>query len=440
MKSVLIDILTHQKEYFYVPQHLRDVQINTHLLKIQSIVGPRWAGKSSLLKLAIDQLLNQGEGWDKICYISFEDERLRREPFEPDIILQAFAEMSPELLNLKDVWFIFDEIQYLQNWGPFVNRIHEQISKKVILTGSNSKTLHTRVAPVMRGRGIPLELLPLSFKEYLVWQSIPFEIYGTGRSKVISAFRTYMHRGGYPEVVLLPENQQLKLLHEYFNAVMFRDILDQQQPANYSYLRYLLHRIASNVGKSTNLRKIYQELKSRGFAVSQGTIYEMAQLAEDVYLHKRISKFDPSVIKRENTDKKSYFIDNGMLRALNTSFSDNHGALLENLILWQLYRQYGSIYTTDIYYYKDQSHECDFVLYKEGGTALPVQVCLRLDEGSTKHRELAGLIKACRQTESQAGIIITAEEENEIWQADIKIMVIPVWKWCALKIDLFAMI
>ena len=81
----------------------------------------------------------------------------------------------------------------------------------------------------------------------------------------------------------------------------------------------------------------------------------MADLAEAVYLYKRISRFDASLVKLENADKKSYFIDNGMLRALSGNFSENKGMLLENLVFWQLYRQYGSIYTTDIYYYKDAS-------------------------------------------------------------------------------------
>ncbi len=437
MKRTLIDILTLQKEHFVGPTHQRRVGIDLQMHKIQAVVGPRRAGKSSLLKLAIGQLLEQGVGWENICYISLEDERLRGEPIEPDLILQAFTELNPGVKSLKDIWFFFDEIQYLQNWEPFINRIHEHISKKIVITGSNSRILHTQVAPVMRGRGIPVEVLPLSFREYLDWQQITFSNYGNDKSKVIAAFRDYMKGGGYPELIGMAEPLQQKILHEYFNAVMFRDLLDQHQPANYAYLRYLLHRIATNVGKTSSLRKIYHELKSRGYAVSNSTMNKMAQLAEDVYLHKRISKFDPSLIKRENADKKSYFIDNGMLRALNNSFTSNHGLLLENLVFWQLYRQYGSIYTLDIYYYRDQSHECDFILYKEGGKALPIQVCLSLHEESTKRREVAGLLKACKITDSSIGIIISEDEELEWTEDGINIRVISAWKWCGEELDLY---
>ena len=165
----------------------------------------------------------------------------------------------------------------------------------------------------------------------------------------------------------------------------------------------------------------------------------MADLAESVYLYKSISKFDYSLVKRENADKKNYFIDNGMLRALNSSFSENYGMLLENLVFWQLYRQYGSIYTTDIYYYKDPTYECDFILYKEGGKALPVQVSWNIDDEDTKGREIKALLKASRMTDSNLGIIITYEIENEIHVDGKRIVIIPAWKWCGLEMDLYSL-
>ncbi|MBW7942899.1 MAG: ATP-binding protein, partial [Candidatus Kuenenia stuttgartiensis] len=325
MRRVFYNILQLSKEYFREPSHRREVKIEVSKNKIQTISGSRRAGKSSLMKLAIAQLLEQGIGWDKICYVSFEDERLLGQPYEPDLLLQAFAELYPENPLLKEVHFFFDEIQYLDKWEFFVNRINEQISKKIVITGSNSKLLHTEVASVMRGRAVPIELLPLSFAEYLNWNAIEFTEYGAGKAQVLAAFNRYLKQGGYPETVFQSEQENFHLLQEYFNTVLYRDIIDQQQPANYSYLRYLYHRIAANTGKTTGLRKIFNELKSRGYAISQGTLYEMADLAESVYLYKSISKFDYSLVKRENADKKNYFIDNGMLRALNSSFSENDG-------------------------------------------------------------------------------------------------------------------
>jgi predicted AAA+ superfamily ATPase len=437
MKKVFTEIILRQKEQFEKPEKTRSLILDPTKAKVQTIVGPRRAGKSSLLKLAINQLLKQGVTWDKICFIPLEDERLKGEMYEPDLILQAFAEMYPHNPLLKDVYFLFDEVQNLPKWEWFINRVHEQVSRKVIITGSNSRTLHTEVASVLRGRGLPVELLPLSFAEYLQWQQIEFAELGMGKTRTIAAFYQYLVQGGYPETVDSSPADHNYLLQEYFNAVLYRDIIDQEQPANYGYLRYLFHRIAANTGKTVGLRKIFLELKSRGYAISQGSLYQMADLAEAVYLYKRISRFDASLVKRENADKKTYFIDNGMLRAITHNFSENKGMLLENLIFWQLYRLYGSIYTTDIFYYKDASYECDFILYKEGGKALPVQVCLQISTEETRQREFKGIVKACKMTDAKKGIIITAEQEESIIIGEISIEIIAAWKWCAKPWNLF---
>ena len=439
MKKQLLELLVLQRERFVRPEHNRAISINTGLAKVQTITGPRRVGKSALLKLTIDPLIQQGVAWDKICFLSLEDERLRAEVFPPDEILQAFAELHPENSLLKDVYFLFDEVQYLDKWEYFINRVYEQISKKVIITGSNSKTLHTEVAGVLRGRGLPTELLPLSFSEYLDWEGIEYSAYGSRKVQTLAAFSKYLYQGGYPETIGRDEKMNFMLLQEYFNTVMYRDIIEQQQPANYRYLRYLFHRIADNTGKPVGLSKIYNELKSRGYAVSRNSIYEMTDLGEAVYLYKRISRFDASLIKRENADKKCYFIDNGMLRALGSHFSENKGMLLENLVFWQLYRQYGNIYTTDIFYYKDAYHECDFVLYKEAGKALPIQVCWELTTENARQREMKGLLKACKATDSRKGIIITSETEEETEEDGVKIKLIPAWKWCGEGMDLFGM-
>lgn len=439
MKRVFTEIILRQKEQFEAPVKGRSMVIDPTKAKVQTIVGPRRAGKSSLLKLAINHLLQQGVTWDKICFIPLEDERLKGGLYEPDLILQAFAEMYPENPLLKNVYFFFDEVQNLPQWEWFINRVHEQVSRRVIITGSNSRTLHTEVASVLRGRGLPVELLPLSFAEYIQWQQIEFAEMGMGKTRTIAAFYQYLVQGGYPETVDCSPADHNYLLQEYFNAVLYRDIIDQQQPSNYGYLRYLFHRIAANTGKTIGLRKIFMELKSRGYAISQGSLYQMADLAEAVYLYKRISRFDASLVKRENADKKTYFIDNGMLRAITHNFSENNGMLLENIIFWHLYRMYGSIYTTDIYYYKDASYECDFIVYKEGGKALPIQVCWQMNTEETRQREIKGLLKACKMTDSKIGIIITLEQEETLTLNDVKVEVIPAWKWCALGFDLYAL-
>ncbi len=430
VRDLLKDILIEQKSRLKTEIRPRRLTLDAGIPKVQTIVGPRRAGKSSLLRLAISDLLNQEVGWSQICYVPLEDERLRSDTFAPDMILQAFRELYPGRAVLTDVFFFLDEIQYLPDWEQFVNRIYEQVSRHIVITGSNSRTLHTEVASVLRGRGLAIELLPLSFAEYLSFRGIPFETSGAGKSTVLAAFRDFVVEGGFPEVVLLPARLRRPVLQEYFNTMLYRDILDRHQPASYRYLRYLLHRIAANTGKNIALHKIYLELKSQGYRVGKDKLYEMADLAEAVYIYRRISRYDASLIKRENSEKKAYFVDNGLLNAVKAGFSSDYGALLENAVFWQLYRVYGNLLEEQIFYYKDPSGECDFIVLQPNAPPLPVQVCWSLQDPDTRRREIRSLLRACKAVQSPQGIIITAEESGREVIDGIDVFTVAAWEWC----------
>lgn len=95
----------------------------------------------------------------------------------------------------------------------------------------------------------------------------------------------------------------------------------------------------------------------------------------------------------------------------------------------ELYRRYGNIYNQNIYYYSDGNGECDFVVYADGGTALPVQVCWSLADPATRQRELKGLYKACEYAKVKEGWIITSDEEEEFDFEGVHVLVKPAWKW-----------
>ncbi|SEA21415.1 ATP-binding protein [Pedobacter hartonius] len=201
--------------------------------------------------------------------------------------------------------------------------------------------------------------------------------------------------GGYPQTIDIPEYIHTAYLQEYYNAMLLRDIVEYNRLTNYSYLRSLYRLAASTIGKTISNRRLYNQLKSQQYSVGLNSVYEAMDMAEQAYLFKRISRFDYSDSKREKSDKKIYWLDNGLLNANTAQYTRNRGLLLENLIFKELYQRFGSIYTSNIYYYADASGECDFIVYPEGGTALPVQVSWSLSDESTRSREIKGLLKAC---------------------------------------------
>jgi predicted AAA+ superfamily ATPase len=270
----------------------------------------------------------------------------------------------------------------------------------------------------------------LTFKEYCDFSGVKPAIYGNGKNKTIALFNKYLIQGGYPETINLPTQLiHTAYLQEYYNAMLLRDIIEYNQLSNYNYLRSLYRQAASTIGKTISNRRLFNQLKSQQYNVGINSVYNAMDMAEQAYLFKRISRFDYSDSKREKSDKKIYWLDNGLLNANTAQYTGNRGLLLENLIFKELYIRFGSIYTSNIYYYAETSAECDFIVYPEGGTALPVQVSWTIADESTRNREIKGLLKACNYCKVKEAWIMTAEEEEELIIDGVHISVKPAWKW-----------
>lgn len=379
--------------------------------------------------LTMDSLKLSKDFSEEIVYFNFEDERVQFEFHQLDLLLQAWRELYPDR-TLEHAWFFFDEVQAAPGWERFLNRINETLSKRIFFTGSNSSVLHTEIKSVMRGRSIAVELLPLSFREYLDFRNIEPASHGDGKSRTIAAFLEYLTNGGYPETVNLPSMSiRTSYLQEYYNSMLLRDIIEYNQLSNYSYLRNLYRQAATTIGKTVSIRRLYNHLKAHQYSVGINSVYDAMEMAENAYLFKRISKFDFSDSKREKSDKKIYWLDNGLLNANSALYGQNKGLLMENALFLELYRRFGSLYNQSIFYFSDGTAECDFVVYGEGATTLPIQAAWSLADPLTRQRELRGLRKACDYCQVKAAWIITSEEEDEFNFEGVQVLVKPAWKW-----------
>jgi uncharacterized protein len=437
MKEILKDILTEnsarQLREELVP---RDTQLYADLPKIQAVLGPRRVGKTSILNLYMQELSKSNEvSSSQLIYFNFEDERVRFLPEQLDLILQSWRELHPGV-QLSDCYFFFDEVQAAAGWEKFLNRISETYTKKICFTGSNSRLLHTEVNTVLRGRSIAVELLPLSFLEFCRFYRHHPVVYGPEKSSTEAYFKKYLFQGGYPELTRLSESSlHVAYLQEYYNTMLLRDIIEYHQLSNFLYLRSLFRLVAGSVGQAVSVRRYFNQLKSMGYAVGLNTLYEVLHHAEDAYLFKRIGRFDHSPGKSEKSDKKTYWLDNGLLNALVGIQPERNGVLLENLVFQELYRRHGSIYQQRIFYYSDQSHECDFVVLKENGEPLPIQVTWSMEQLHTRDREIKGVLKTCAYAKVKRGLILTLEESFTLEFDGVKVDVMPVWRWLLEPFD-----
>ncbi len=401
----------------------RDKKVFLNTGKIISIVGPRRSGKTYFMFQIMNELIKKKITKKKILYINFEDERLIFEDTGYDEIFFAYKELYPEI-NENELYIFFDEIQNLANWEKFVRRVYDSKTKNIFLTGSNIKILSKEIASSLRGRTITEEILPLSFKELLRFKDIEPDLYSTNGISIINReFEQYLYWGGFPELIDFNKSLKLKILQEYFNVMIYRDLVEKHNIKDVYILKYLIKRLFSAFTKEFSVNKVYNEFKSRNFVISKNTLYEYIEYIIDNYIIAIVEKYEPSVVKQELSNKKVYLYDNGLIAGNYMSIEDNKGRFLENVIFTELYRRNYKVN------FVKNNFECDFLLFQnQNQMSVPIQVCYRLDDDNKK-REIKGLLKTLERFNLNKGVIITMGLEKEELVNNEKIAVIPVIKW-----------
>ena len=185
-------IALHQREFPHKGLISRELALPLNGENIVTVTGIRRCGKSSLLKLAINDLLSAGIPKERILYIEFDDERFSAMGVPDfDDILQAYREMYPEQ-PLSDVYMFFDEIQLIKGWELFVMRTFKNYSKHIFITGSTAEMLSGEIASALRGWPDEYMVYPLDFKEYLEFRNLTPDWFSeTGAAIAKSAYRKF---------------------------------------------------------------------------------------------------------------------------------------------------------------------------------------------------------------------------------------------------------
>lgn len=421
MKDQFIEILSDFEEAPLPDMHKRDVDLPINSGKIITLIGPRRSGKSFCLLQTVKELLQKGVKKECIVFINFEDERLNLKTHHLDDILKAYREFHPEI-KTNTCYFFFDEIQNIPGWDKFVRRCYDTVSRNIFLTGSNAHLLSSEISTSLRGRTVTFEILPLSFKEYLKFKGITYSKKdAVTQAKVTRALKSYLANGGFPEVVLSQTVMRNKILQEYFDVMIYRDLVQRYGFTNLVVVKYFLKRLAASTCSYVSLNKVYNDLRSQGYKLDKNLLYAINEAAKAVYLSMPIKKFDYSELKTANSDSKNYCVDNGLYNALNFTFDDNAARLLENAVYLHFRRQ-----QAPLFYYKN-GKECDFVVVNDKTkTPLPVQVCYDMRHHTTRDREINGLLHCCKSLNIKKGLIVTMNEAESFTKDKIKIEVVKV--------------
>ena len=374
------------------------------------LMGIRRGGKSSVMFLHIQSLIEKGISWEQIAYINFEDERLLEMKLSDlDSILQVQNEISDQ-----KAWYFFDEIQIIDGWEHFARRCAD-MKLNVWITGSNAKMMSREIESVLGGRYLPEEIYPYNFFEFLEVQNsttAPGSSLGS-RARGIRKrfFFDYLHNGGFPESIGMLDKRSY--VRNIFQKIYLNDIALRNDIRNDYALRVLLKKTAESVMREISYTKLYNSLKSIGIDISKNSVINYINFAKEAYLIFSIQNFAAKSIEKES-NPKYYFTDNGLL---NLFLVNRDTALLENLIAVKLYRTYGE----RLFFFKGKK-EVDFFIPDE---SMAVQVSWSVLDPETRKREIDSLIALAKSCQTVSNLIITVDEKEHIEQDGIIIDVIP---------------
>lgn len=397
--------------------------------KIISIIGPRRAGKSYFLYQIMTELLEQGSIKEQIIYLNFEDTRLNGITFnEIREVIKLHWQLYPSSIP-KKLYLFMDEPQNITKWEVAVRSLHDE-GYSIFLSGSSSKLLSKEIATSLRGRTLSYLLLPFSFQE-LVQSKEPdlltAPLGSQQKSLLKSILEEYIAFGGYPEILQASEIEvKLKTINEYFDLIIYRDLIERYNLRNTKLLKWLIKSILATFSKELSIHKIYSTSFTQGFKISKNTLYSYLSLLEDSFFVFSLSKYSASIRKSDNALSKNYLCDVGFAKLIESSA--DQGRRMENVVFLELKRRENAL--TKIYYWKSypQHEEVDFVV-QEGSVQQLIQVCVSLDDPDTKKREIRALLKASEELRCPHLLVITESLETEEKIGDNNIVYMPLWKW-----------
>ena len=341
---------------------------------VKAITGVRRSGKSSLLLLFREYLLNQKVPESSIVFINFEDFQYRNL-----LTAEALHTYLDDRLAKKGMTYLFlDEIQMVDGWEKVVNSLRLNSHCDIYVTGSNASLLSGQLATLLSGRYVAIRVFPLSYKEFLTFHNLH-------DSDKTESFNTYLNYGGMPGLKDIPPSVRLDYLSDLVNTIIVKDIATYAQIRDIDLLRKVIDFLASNIGKLSNPSNIADFLLSTGRKSSTETIDNYLMLLEGAFIFLRAGIFNLAGKKMMKTNAKFYSIDLGLRNSIIGASGYDYGSSLENIIYLELLRR-GYKVTTGKY----NEWEVDFVAGKEGKREY-IQVSASIVDEKTLEREIRPL-------------------------------------------------
>ena len=348
---------------------------DTEFIKV--ITGVRRSGKSTLLLMYKEYLLNNNISEDRIIHINFESAKYD--------YIKDYKNLYEEIKNKiskEKTYILLDEVQNVNEWERAVNSLNVDFNVDIYITGSNAYLLSSELATLLSGRYIEIKMYPLSFKEFLKFND--YDI-----NNIEQKFYEYLKYGGLPAITQIKDKDNLVIayLNDIYNTIVKKDIIERNNIKDISLLENIVKYVSANIGSQISANKISDSLNSNKIVEKSNhlTIDNYLKMLENAFI---VYKADRSDIRSKallKTLGKYYIADTGLRNIILGFRNIDEGHLLENVVYLELLRRGYKISIG-----KTLDYEVDFVAENPNEIKY-YQVTQSIKEDSVRERELRSL-------------------------------------------------
>lgn len=382
----------------------------------QVVIGVRRSGKSTLCHMALKQ-----SGID-YAYVNFDDDRFATLKIDDlnDVLTIIYRIYGSDIK-----YMFFDEIQNVEGWHLFVNRLLRQ-GHRIVLTGSNAKLLSGELVTHLTGRYNKIDLYPFSYSDICRQFDVDSMSMTTkGIAARQNILDKYLKEGGFPEIEGIKNRQNY--ISGLVETIITKDIKTRYNIRNVAGLKALASHLIANSGQLINLEEIGSALNIGTDKTIRNYIDHLAQ----AYLIVPLRKFSYKSRERLRYDK-SYIVDTGMMtyNSGSTLAPENLGWRLENVVYIELLRRHSPLFH-EIYYYRPtaRSREVDFVVTDNNKPIELIQVSYDISNEKTLKREVAALTEAAKKLHCENLTLIANSNSRIITIDEHQVKIVSSYEW-----------
>ncbi len=351
---------------------------------VKIITGIRRCGKSSLLELFRRYLKENGVSEENIIDINFESLRYRN----LTDYLAFYDYVSSKIVDNGKTYLIFDELQQVKHWEKAIESFRLDFDVDIYITGSNAYLLSTELSTLLSGRYVEIQVLPLSFKEFLI-----FHKFSSDENKY-DKFQKYLKFGGMPILCEYKFNEASinQVIEGIYSTVILRDVLQRHGQVDQTVLQKLVMFLCSNIGSITSPNNIGNNLANEKYLpsgrdknIAGKTVTKYLAMLHNAFFFYSVGRYDLKGKQLLKTLEKNYLIDLGFRNMLLGYRDADRGHILENVVFLELLRRGYHVYIGKV-----GELEIDFIAEKPEHR-LYIQVTESINSPETRERELRPL-------------------------------------------------